>query len=72
MEHTTEYLGDLVKERIGGMDVYDEAGNYACEIPRMTLVDFTYHGQISDAELEQAIKEQIEVEQFIDEQGAWM
>ena len=29
-------------------------------------------GKISDAELEQAIKEQIEVEEFIDEQGAWM
>ena len=72
MEHTTEYLGYIVKEQIGGLDIYDYYGDYVCEIPRMTLDDFTYDGKISDAELEQAIKEQIEVEQFIDEQGAWM
>ena len=72
MEHTTEYLGYVVKERIGGLDVYDDHGDYTCEIPKMTLADFTFDGKISDAELEQAIKEQIEVEEFIDEQGAWM
>ena len=72
MEHTTEYLGYFVKETISGLDVYDDHGDYTCEIPRMTLADFTYDGKISDAELEQAIKEQIEVEEFIDEQGAWM
>jgi hypothetical protein len=38
----------------------------------MTLDDFTYDGKISDVELEQAIKDQIEVDEFIDEQGAWM
>ena len=72
MEHTTEYCGYLVRETISGLDVYDDHGDYACEIPRMTLADFTYDGKISDAELEQAIKDQLDVEAFIDEQGAWM
>lgn len=72
MEHTTEYLGYVVKERIGGLDVYDDHGDFVCEISRATLGNFTYDGKISDAELEQAIKEQIDVEAFIDEQAAWM
>lgn len=72
MEHTTEYLGYVVKERIGGLDVYDDHGDFVCEISRATLGNFTYDGKVDDDKLEQAIKDQIEVEEFIDEQGAWM
>ena len=71
MEHTTEYSGYLVKETISGLDVYDDCGKYACEVPRMTLADFTYDGKISDAELEQAIKEQLEVEDFLNDQAQY-
>ena len=71
MEHVTE-LGYLVKETISGLDVYDDHGDFVCEISRATLGNFTYDGKVDDDKLEQAIKDQIEVEEFIDEQGAWM
>ena len=72
MEHTTEYLGYLVKETTHGLDAYDEYGSFACEISGMRLDDFRFDGKISDAELEQAIKEQIEIEAFLDEQGGYL
>jgi hypothetical protein len=46
--------------------VYED-DQFVCEITGMCLDDFTYDGKVSEAELGQAIKEQIEVEEFLEE-----
>jgi len=44
-----------------------ENDQFICEITGMCLDDFTYDGKVSEAELGQAIKEQIEVEELLEE-----
>jgi hypothetical protein len=44
--------------------VYED-DQFVCEIAGMRLDNFTYDGKVSEAELGQAIKEQIEVEDFL-------
>ena len=55
-----------VVETSHGLDVY-EGDQFVCEIASMCLDDFTYDGKVSEAELGQAIKEEIEVEEFLKE-----
>jgi hypothetical protein len=55
-----------VVETSHGLDVYED-DQFVCEIAGMCLDDFTYDGKVSEAELGQAIKEQIEVEEFLEE-----
>jgi hypothetical protein len=55
-----------VVETLHGLDVYED-DQFVCEIAGMCLDDFTYDGKVSEAELGQAIKEQIEVEEFLEE-----
>lgn len=55
-----------VVETSHGLDVY-EGGQFVCEIAGMCLDNFTYDGKVSEAELGQAIKEEIEVEDFLKE-----
>lgn len=61
-----EMTSDFYKvvETIHGLDVYED-GQFVCEITGMWLDDFTYDGKVSEAELGQAIKEEIEVEEFL-------
>ena len=63
-----EMTSDFYKvvETIRGLDVYDN-DQPVCELTGMRLDDFTYDGKVSEAELGQAIKEQIEVEEFLKE-----
>jgi hypothetical protein len=63
-----EMTSDFYKvvETIYGLDVYED-DQFVCEIAGMCLDDFTYDGKVSEAELGQAIKEQIEVEEFLEE-----
>jgi hypothetical protein len=57
-----------VVETIHGLDVYDsESDQFVCEIAGMRLDNFTFDGKISEAELGQAIKEEIEVEEFLED-----
>ena len=49
-----------VVETSHGLDVYED-GQFVCEITGMCLDDFTFDGKVSEAELGQAIKEEIEV-----------
>lgn len=65
-KHETE-LGYLVVEQINGLDVYED-GQIVCELSGQTLADYTYNGKINDDKLEQAIKEEIEVGEFLDDQ----
>jgi hypothetical protein len=53
-----------VVETSHGLDVYED-DQFVCEIAGMRLDNFTYDGKVSEAELGQAIKEQIEVEDFL-------
>ena len=53
-----------VVETSHGLDVY-ENDEFVCEITGMSLDNFTYDGKVSEAELGQAIKEEIEVEEFL-------
>lgn len=55
-----------VVETSHGLDVYED-DQFVCEITGMCLDDFTYDGKVSEAELGQAIKEQIEVEEFLEQ-----
>jgi hypothetical protein len=61
-EMTTDFYN--VVETMHGLDVYED-GQFVCEITGMCLDDFTFDGKVSEAELGQAIKEQIEVEDFL-------
>jgi hypothetical protein len=63
-EMTTDFYN--VVETSHGLDVY-EGGQFICEIAGMCLDNFTYDGKVSEAELGQAIKEEIEVEEFLKE-----
>ena len=63
-EMTTDFYN--VVETMHGLDVYED-GQFVCEITGMCLDDFTFDGKVSEAELGQAIKEQIEVEDFLKE-----
>ena len=55
-----------IVETSHGLDVY-EGDQFVCEIGGMRLDNFTYDGKVSEAELGQAIKEEIEVEEFLKE-----
>lgn len=55
-----------VVETSHGLDVYED-DQFVCEITGMCLDDFTYDGKVSEAELGQTIKEEIEVEEFLEE-----
>ena len=55
-----------IVETSHGLDVYDD-DQFVCEITGMRLDNFTYDGKVSEAELGQAIREEIEVEDFLKE-----
>ena len=55
-----------IVETSHGLDVY-EGDQFVCEIAGMCLDNFSYDGKISEAELGQAIREEIEVDEFLKE-----
>ena len=63
-EMTTDFY--TIVETSHGLDVYED-DQFVCEITGMSLDNFTYDGKVSEAELGQAIKEEIEVEEFLKE-----
>ena len=69
-------LGYQVRETINGLDVYED-GQIVCELSGKRLNDYRVEvgdedTDIDDDKLEAAIKEQIEVQDFIDDQqGNW-
>lgn len=69
-------LGYQVRETINGLDVYED-GQIVCELSGKCLNDYRVEvgdedTDIDDDKLEAAIKEQIEVQDFIDDQqGNW-
>ena len=69
-EHTTK-LGYFVKETTVGIDVYED-GTIVCHLDGKSLADYSYNGVVNDDKLESDIKEEIEVNDFMDNmQGNW-
>ena len=67
-------LGYQVRETINGLDVYED-GQLVCELSGKSLNDYRYivgddddYSEINDDKLEAAIKEEIEVMEFLDDQ----
>ena len=61
-------LGYKVTEFNGGLDVTED-GEFVCELYGKTLDDYRFDGDIDDDLLEADIKEQVEVEVFLDNMG---
>ena len=60
-------LGYEVTETLMGLDVRED-GKHVCVLDGETLADYTYDGVVNSDELDDAIKEMIEVEDFINYQ----
>ena len=61
-------LGYEVTETLGGLEVNDDNGKYACTLDGKTLEDYTYDDVIDSEELDNAIMKMVEVEDFINYQ----
>jgi len=72
MEHITE-SGYKVVDTLSGLDVYDEAGNYVIAIQGVHVSEFMDENEnIDDDRLEAVIENEIEVDNFIQDQAAYM
>ena len=72
MEHTTE-SGYKVVDTLSGLDVYDEAGNYVIAIQGVHVSEFMDENEnIDDDRLDAVIETEIEVDNFIQDQAAYM
>ena len=58
-------LGYVVKETTYGLNIY-ENGDFVCELTGARMADFTYNGKVDDNKLEDAIEEELECEEFLD------
>ena len=61
-------LGYVVKETTYGLNIY-ENGDFVCELAGARMADFTYNGKVNDNKLENAIEEELECEEFLDNMG---
>lgn len=59
-------LGYVVIETINGLDV-EENGEFVCELAGRSLADYSFDSVIDEDMLENDIKEQIDVEEFLAE-----
>ena len=60
--------GYVVKETTSGLDVYEDTDmeNFVCELPKVNLDNFRDdNDDVDDDKLEDAIKEEVEVEDII-------
>lgn len=70
MEHVTDFENYKVVETTSGLDVYDSNDEYLCELGGKTLANFTYMDEndeeyIDDVALEDAIEEELGIEDFL-------
>ena len=68
METFITDLGYEVTETLMGLEVRDDDGKHVCVLDGETLADYTYDGKIDSDELDNAINEMIETEDFINYQ----
>ena len=72
MDRYTTSTGYEVVERMNGLDIYDENGHYICELHGRTLDEYRNEEEAIDEDaLEGDIKNQLEVEEFIDYQSGY-
>lgn len=72
MEHITE-SGYKVVDTLSGLDVYDEAGNYVIAIQGVHVSEFMDENEnIDDDRLDAVIETELEVDNFIQDQAAYM
>lgn len=72
MDRYTTSTGYEVSERMNGLDIYDENGDYICELHGRTLDEYRDEEEVIDEDaLEDDIKNQLEVEEFIDYQSGY-
>lgn len=71
MEHITEN-GYKAVDTLGGIDIYDEYGDYVCELPAVSLYGFMdENDDIDEEKLEEAIHSELEVEGFLKDQAEY-
>jgi hypothetical protein len=72
MRHITE-SGYEVVDTLSGMDVYDEHGDYVCNLLGVHVSEFMDEEEnIDDSRLDSMIDNELEVEAFIDDQVNYM
>ena len=72
MEHITE-SGYKVVDTLSGLDVYDEAGNYVIAIQGVHVSEFMDENEnIDDDRLDAVIETELEADNFIQDQAAYM
>lgn len=63
--------GYVATDTAAGIDITDDNGNFICELNGMGLSFFkNENGDIDEERLKDAIRNQIDVEEFLDSQGA--
>ena len=70
MRYITEF-GYIVQNTLSGADVYDENENLVCQLSHNLSHFEDDNGTINDGDLEDAIKDEIEVEEFLDYQSGY-
>lgn len=72
MEHVT-WSGYKAIDTLSGLDVYDEDGSYVCAIQGVHVSEFMDEdGNIDSDRLDSVIETEIEVDNFIQDQAAYM
>ena len=70
MCHTTQ-LGYEVTETQQGLEVTED-DKYLCTLTGKTFNDYTYNDEVNDDKLEADIKEEVSIEEFLEnQQGNW-
>ena len=70
MHHTTQ-LGYGVTETEKGLEVTED-DKYLCTLSGKTFNDYTYNDEVDDDKLEADIKEEVSIEEFLEnQQGNW-
>ena len=71
MEYISE-TGYVATETLSGIDIHDDSGNFVCELQGLSLSRFEdENGDIDNDQLEQEIRDTLDAEEFLDEQGAY-
>lgn len=72
MEHITED-GYKVVDTLSGVDVYNANDDFTCAIRGIHISGFMDEdGNVNDERLDAMIEEELEIEEFIDEQGGYL
>ncbi len=70
--HYTTQLGYGVTETQQGLEVTED-DKYLCTLTGKTFSDYTYNDEVNDDKLETDIKEEVSIEEFLEnQQGNWL